>query len=122
MYLHGRRNEPFGHYARFTVFAQDSADAGAGDLLGLGQVGETHAACSITEQGLAIDVQALAPDATAFEPCASHAGPLLFDNKVPLQLSDRTDDDDESTAERAMRSKAQTMTMSKRPRRASARS
>ena len=67
----------------------------------LPDLGQAHAAVTITENGGAIDVEWGAADVAAFELGAAHAGPDPLDDQVAFQLGDGADDDDDGAAQRA---------------------
>ena len=80
--------------------AKDAVDSGARDKMALRQLTETLSALPILKDGRAIENKGLASDVAAFELCPPHAGPDPFDDQVALQFGDRSDDDDNSSAQR----------------------
>ena len=64
-------------------------DGGAGDPVALGQLAQTLAALAVPQDGIAIEVQRLAADVTAFKPGAAHAGTHPLDDQVALEFRDR---------------------------------
>lgn len=67
--------------------------------MGLGDLGQTHAAGSIAENGRSVDIEWTAADVSAFELGAPHAGAHPLDDKISFQLGDGADDDDHGAAE-----------------------
>jgi hypothetical protein len=87
MGLRRRRIAPF-WASRFASLLDDPADAGTGGPVSLCDIGQAHAAATVAENGLAVDVERGAADAASFQFGAAHAGPYALDNKVAFQLGD----------------------------------
>jgi len=68
--------------------------------VGDGDLAEALSAVTFPEHRDPVDVDWPATDVATFEPGPAHAGPDSFDDEVPLQLGDRTDDDDDGSTER----------------------
>ncbi len=54
------------------ALSNDLADRGAADPVGLGNLGQTHSAISVSKHSGPINVERLATDLAAFEPSSSH--------------------------------------------------
>lgn len=64
------------------ALSNDLADRGAADPVGLGNLGQTHSAISVSKHSGPINVERLATDLAAFEPSSSHAGSDPLDDQV----------------------------------------
>lgn len=61
---------------------------------------EAESPGAIAHDGIAIEVQRTAADVLSFQAGAPHAGAYAFDDKAALEFGNRTDDNDNGTAER----------------------
>jgi len=71
--------------------------------MAFGDLAQALAALAVAEDSFAIDGDGLPADVPALEPGAPHAGAHPLDDQVAFKLRDRTDDDDDSPAQRAGR-------------------
>jgi hypothetical protein len=67
----------------------------------LGDLAETLTSVAIVEDSNAIDVEWSTADMSSFQAGATHACAHPFDDEIPLQLGDGTDDDDNGSPQRA---------------------
>ena len=75
-------------------------NSGAADAVSLGDLAQAQAAATITEDGIAIELERMTSDVAAFEPGAPHAGAHPFDDEVALEFGDHADDGDDGAAQR----------------------
>ena len=85
---------------RTVALSDDLADHAAADPVGLGNLGQAHSAVAIPHDGDSIDVQGAASDLAAFKFGATHAGPDPFDDQIPFEFGNSSDDDHDGAAER----------------------
>jgi len=84
----------------WTALAEDLADHPAADAVSGGDLGQAHAALTIADYSIAVDVEGPAPDVSPLEFGAPHAGSHPLDDQVAFEFGDGADDDDERPAER----------------------
>lgn len=66
-----------------------------------GDLAQALAEPPVAKDGFPIEVERLSADAPALELGPAHAGADTFDDQVPFELGDRTDDDNDGAAQRA---------------------
>src|ERR1043166_7155994 len=76
------------------------ADAGLGDVVGLGELAQAHAAGTVADDSGAIDLERGASDVTSFQAGAAHAGFHSFNDQRSFQLGDCGDDDHDRLSQR----------------------
>jgi len=69
--------------------------------MGGGDLAQAHTELAIAKDSFAIDIERLAPDVSAFELGAPHAGAHPLDDQVTFEFSNDTDDHDDGTAQRS---------------------
>jgi len=80
-----------------------TVDGSAADAVSLRDLAQAQAAASIAEDGIAIKLERMTTDMSAFQPGAPHAGAHPLDDQVAFKLGHHADDGDNGTAQRAAR-------------------
>jgi len=75
--------------------------SGSRDTMSPGDLAQALAMLAVPNDSLAVQVERWTADVLALKPGAPHAAAHPFDDQAPLELGDRTDDDDDGPAQRA---------------------